>query len=402
MRNLILILSIFLLASCGEKKETITVEAKPCSIQEYPNEVHITCGDQTTIITDGADGQDGSDGQNGISMGIDIQYTAPSCLAGGITVKTFVDSNSNAELDNGELVKKSATVCNGINGQDGDSVTVRTASNTECQDGGVVLNDTYSICNGAEGDMGPQGPVGPQGPQGPQGAQGPQGIAGQDGNDGADGQQGEVGPVGPQGPQGPSGSVGNITPIQLCPGDNASFKEYGLVVGTEVFAVYHNNNAGYTFLAKLHPGNYITTNGSNCTFTYSNNGTTATFSNGNGTTTVNLTNNSGSSGSQLQYISHTPTYGSFNNAAIDVVFKNVSNISLTKFKVTIAGLGSSSIRSGSSLTGPYGNLVSDTSNTATFLVTTSGGIAPGQNVNVKILIDHLSASQTLNLSAEVL
>lgn len=240
-------------------------------------------------------GQPGLPGLDGISMGVDVSSEAPSCLAGGSTIRTFVDSNRNSQLDLEETIKQVAVVCNGINGQDGQngidgtSVTIATASSTQCPNGGVVLNGQTPICNGENGQMGPQGEQGEPGPIGPMGAQGPQGIPGVPGADGAQGLQGSIGPVGPQGPVGPSGGVGNVTPVQLCPGDSSSFKEQGLVIGTDLFAVYFDKNQPIAFLAKLNPGNYVTTNGSNCTFTYSNNGTTATLSNGNGTTTIPLT-----------------------------------------------------------------------------------------------------------------
>lgn len=216
------------------------------------------CGTKTQeIVVDGAPGQDG------ISMGIDVSSTAPGCLAGGSTIKTFVDSNRNGDLDTDETIKKVTVICNdvnGINGNDGidgTSVSVATASSSQCPTGGIIvsteLQEEYYICNGKQGDIGPTGP---------------------------------------------SGGVGNLTPVQLCPGDTATFKEYGFIVGSDLFAVYFDKNQPIAFLAKLNPGNYVTTNGSNCQFTYANNGSTITLSNGNGTTTVNL-NSSGSNSNTL-------------------------------------------------------------------------------------------------------
>lgn len=301
----------------------------------------------------------GTPGQDGISMGIEVSSSAPSCLAGGATVRTYIDANRNSELDLNEIVKQVAVICNGVNGTngsngiDGTSITVATASITDCPNGGILVNSTTPICNGVNGVMGPQGDVGVTGPQGPSGAQGPVGIAGQNGKSayqiwidlgnvgtesaflasltgptgatgssgsngsngsnglsayqiwlslgntgtqtqflmslvGPQGSSGSIGPVGPQGPVGPAGGVGNMTPVQLCPGDTATFKEYGFVVNHELFAVYYDKNEHIAFLAKLNVGNYITTNGSNCTFNYSKTGTAAVLSNGSGTTTVNF------------------------------------------------------------------------------------------------------------------
>ena len=219
--------------------------------------------------------------KDGVSMGVDVSQSAASCEAGGVTIKTYVDSNSNSQLEAGELVKQVATVCNGLNGQDGDNVTVAVASNNMCPNGGITING-IPVCNGEDGQMGPQGHTGVNG------AQGPQGIPGTPGAQGAQGLQGQVGPVGPQGPAGANGSISNLTMVQLCPGDTASFKEYGFIVGTELFAVYFDKSQPIAFLAKLNPGNYATTNGSNCQFTYSNSGTLIKLSNNSGTTTVSV------------------------------------------------------------------------------------------------------------------
>jgi len=353
------------------------------------------CGTKTQeIIVDGAPG---APGQDGISMGIDVSNSAPSCIAGGSTLKTFVDTNRNGDLDTDEVIKKVAVICNGVNGVDGQdgidgtSVSVATASASQCPTGGVLFTAgliTTAICNGEKGDMGPAGANGLNGAAGPQGIAGksayeiwldagnvgdendflaslqgqdgangsnginganglsaydiwlslgntgtpsqfissltgPQGQAGQNGLNGSNGLSayqiwlslgntgteaqfiaslkgatGATGATGPQGPQGTSDGVGNLTPVQLCPGDTATFKEYGFIVGTDLFAVYFDKNQPIAFLAKLKPGNYVTTNGSNCQFSYANNGTTLTLSNGNGTTTVNLTN-SGSGSNTL-------------------------------------------------------------------------------------------------------
>jgi hypothetical protein len=229
--------------------------------------------------------KDGANGQDGQSMGLDIKNTASSCAAGGATITSFVDTNKNGALDTDEPVKQTAIICNGVaglNGTNGTSVTVATATTTQCPTGGVVLNGITAICNGSTGSMGPRGE------QGLTGAQGPRGEPGQIGATGAAGQPGQIGPVGPVGPAGSSGSVGNMTPVQLCPGDTASFKEYGFVVNNELFAVYFDKSQPIAFMAKLNPGNYVTTNGSNCNFTYSNTGTAVVLTNNTGTTTVPL------------------------------------------------------------------------------------------------------------------
>jgi len=247
----------------------------------------LSCGQKTEEIT-----VVGQPGEDGISMGVEMTPGASACLAGGVTLKTYIDTNRNGTLDSAETVKQVSVVCNGMNGSngtnglDGTSTTITTATAVDCPAGGVILTAqgvSTPICNGMNGAMGPQGN------QGLQGTQGPQGAPGQPGAMGPQGQPGAVGAVGPQGPMGVSGSIGNMTPVQLCPGDTGAFKEYGFVVGSDLFAVYFDKTKPIAFLAKLSPGNYVTTNGANCQFTYSNNGTVITLTSTSGTTTVPLT-----------------------------------------------------------------------------------------------------------------
>lgn len=110
------------------------------------------------------------------------------------------------------------------------------------------------------------------------------------GNTGA---KGEVGATGPQGPRGESGescdvvklgSVTNITcegttvqvvdgedsqpvlTISLCPGlGGGTFKEYLLKIAGEFYGVYASGQK--IGLTKLSPGNWLTTDGRNCSFT---------------------------------------------------------------------------------------------------------------------------------------
>ena len=61
---------------------------------------------------------------------------------------------------------------------------------------------TFTVTNGAKGEMGPQGPAGPQGETGATGPQGPQGEIGP---------QGPIGPQGETGLQGPKGDSGIVS-----------------------------------------------------------------------------------------------------------------------------------------------------------------------------------------------
>ncbi len=179
-------------------------------------------------------GQDGKDGYSTL-----MQSAADPTLcdgAGGLTLTSYLDKNRNETFDAGD-----------------------------------VATPLGSICNGA---VGPQGLAGITGPQGPQGQQGVMGAPGVQGATGPQGQQGAIGATGPQGQpgiqglQGAAGS-GSIYAVQLCPGDTATFPEQGFVVGNQLYAVYYGvvNGALNSFLARLSPGNYVTTNGASCTFT---------------------------------------------------------------------------------------------------------------------------------------
>lgn len=272
-------------------------------------------------------GQPGAPGQDGISMGVDLSAASfASCPAGGTKVSTFVDSDRNGELSSEEEIKKVAYICNGTDGTNGVSVSVTSLSvgSAQCPMGGVLVSGN-AICNGTNGQDGQNGVNGSNGLSAYQIAlangftgsvtdwlislKGPKGDNGTNGTNGlsayemavANGYTGTATQwlaslVGPQGATGAAGGVGSVTPVQLCPGDTATYKEYGLLIGTNLYAVYYDANNKLGFLARLAPGNWVTTNGSNCQFAYANNGTTVTLTGPGGTTTINLNDSSSSSG----------------------------------------------------------------------------------------------------------
>lgn len=101
---------------------------------------------------------------------------------------------------------------------------------------------------------------------GPQGQQGPAGL------NGTNGTNGSVGATGPQGQPGINGSTAGMSAVKLCAADNATHPEYGFVVGDSIYAVYYGvvNGTLSAFLARLNPGQYVTTNdNSPCAFTVS-------------------------------------------------------------------------------------------------------------------------------------
>jgi archaellum component FlaC len=278
----------------------------------------------------------------------------------------------------------------------------------EAQIANISLTPGPQGATGAQGPKGDTGAIGPMGPQGLQGIQGLPGVAGPAGPQGAQGLQGVAGQAGPQGPAGSIGATGpqgqpgiagstsGMVAVKLCSADNATHPEYGFVVGDSIYAVYYGvvNGTLSSFLARLNAGSYVTTNDNTlCSFTVS-------YSNGNSyidNVQVNPT-----AASTLVYQSQTRQNGSNNNAEVNVVFKNTGSTTVTRFKITIFGLGTSNVRSGSSLTSPGGNVPSYTANTVEFLITSSGGLAPNASVTVKILLDSLNGSQDLTFTAGVL
>lgn len=229
-------------------------------------------------LVKGVAGNDGSNGRDGYTTLIDTQSVLPGelCQNGGIKMVPYTDYNRNSLLDVAESNPLlSATICNGTNGLNGQTGATG--------------------AQGIQGNTGVMGPIGPQGvqgiagipgvqgiagPQGAQGLQGIQGVAGQTGATGAQGQQGVIGATGPQGQPGVQGIAGTngsggLTPIKLCANDNSAFPEYGFVVDNSLYAVYYGviNGTLNAFMARLNPGNYMSTNSTNCTFTYANDGT---------------------------------------------------------------------------------------------------------------------------------
>lgn len=221
----------------------------------------------------------GKDGKDGYTTFITTQVVPPMSelcgLAGGLKIVPYTDFNRNSAYDLGEeTVLASNVICNGAKG-----------------DTGAVGATGPQGLQGIQGLTGQMGPIGPQGVQGiqgiqgaqgvagPQGAQGLQGIQGVAGTNGTNGTNGAAGAVGAQGPKGEPGiqgipgasGQGGITPVKLCQGDNSAFPEYGFAIGNNLYAVYYGviNGTLNAFMARLNPGNYMSTNSTNCTFTYS-------------------------------------------------------------------------------------------------------------------------------------
>ena len=64
MRSLAILLACMFLVACGDENVT-EITNEPCTVEQLADGTAITCGDETTIVSDGQDGADGSDGQDG-------------------------------------------------------------------------------------------------------------------------------------------------------------------------------------------------------------------------------------------------------------------------------------------------------------------------------------------------
>ncbi|MBA2403770.1 MAG: collagen-like protein [Bdellovibrionales bacterium] len=176
-----------------------------------------------------------------------------ACYNGGVSIFTFHDDNSNGLLDTDELVIKVKALCNGLNGSDGQdgedgqdgtngtnaSLTLETViSSATCPNGGVKFTNgsatPVEICNGVNGLNGADGLAG---------LQGIPGLAGSNGTDGSNGQDGS-----------------SVTPVTFCANASGNVREYGLMIGDELYAVRQAS------LVKLDAAEYESNEQSNCIY----------------------------------------------------------------------------------------------------------------------------------------
>lgn len=230
----------------------------------------IGCAEEhKTEIVKGIDGKDG--------YSTLLQSTSDSELCegrGGISLVSYLDKDRSETLTNDDLAIPLGSICNGAIGAQGLQGIMGPQGPQGIQGiQGPIGPIGLTGSQGVQGIQGIQGLTGPGGPAGPQGQQGIQGVPGIPGATGPQGIQGTVGATGPQGQPGIQGLTGSggIYAVQLCPGDNATFPEQGFVVNNQIYAVYYGvtNGSLNSFLARLNPGNYTTTNGYNCQFTVS-------------------------------------------------------------------------------------------------------------------------------------
>src|SRR5690606_10685611 len=163
-------------------------------------------------------------GKDALPMMIDTQDVKCGDVDGK-WIRFYTDKNENGEMDDNEVLS-SFTVCNGT----GPGISV--VPSTTCANGGfefVVNGLKFDVCNGE---------------------------------------------TGPQGPMGDAGLDADLRPVLLCPGDKAEYPEFGLKIAGKLYAVYYDAERSLSFLALLTPGNYVTTNGSNCEFQVNEDGET--------------------------------------------------------------------------------------------------------------------------------
>lgn len=222
MKNLLLVLGVLVLVACGARGKS------------------------------GADGLDSARfGITGESTGVDFEDIGPglACAAGGVSIFTFKDENSDGIFQSEEVIIKVKALCHGTNGSSASTTLESITSSATCPNGGVKissgLQSPVEVCNGANGLNGEQG------------IQGVQGVPGIAGAQGAQGAQGEAGT--------------SVTPVKFCADDNSTYPEYGLLIGEDLYAVNWGTTPAspstpQAFLTKLVAGNYMSTGGNNCLF----------------------------------------------------------------------------------------------------------------------------------------
>lgn len=187
----------------------------------------------------------------------------------------------------------SMTVCNGLDGVPGHSLSLTPKVN-----GCVTITSTepgvlpQEVCDGAVGPMGPVGLTGAVGPRGESGSDavgaiGPAGLSACDLWKGGTCNSSDIttflaslkGDTGPTGSPGSTTVINGFQPVKLCSG--TASREYGIKVGNDLYAVYHDRTNNYAFLSLIAPGQYITTDQSDCRFQVNADGTTTYVSGGN-------------------------------------------------------------------------------------------------------------------------
>lgn len=123
------------------------------------------------IACEGDEGPTGSQGSVGVNTLINmlVEKAGSNCENGGVKIETGLDNNFNGILDNNE-VQNTKYVCNGLNGENSLTTTIKEPAGANCENGGVKINSgldlnknglldeneitsTTYVCNGNEGGI---------------------------------------------------------------------------------------------------------------------------------------------------------------------------------------------------------------------------------------------------------
>jgi hypothetical protein len=199
------------------------------------------------------------------------------CLTGGTIITTVQDNNLNGSADEDDPIVQQKIVCNGLSGITGQPGVTGIAGSS-CTVTKVANKSTISCADGTSVSV-------LDGTDGLAGANGGTGAVGTKGDTGMEGAKGSTGAAGPKGDTGATGAAGSsITPVKLCSDSTSGYPEYGFILNGAVYGVYYGylNSHGdpassssgtlQSFLAKLTPGRYQSTNGTGCEFSINSNG----------------------------------------------------------------------------------------------------------------------------------
>lgn len=227
MKYLLLGIALFAITCGAYERKDCYVDGNQCQgalPTPHPGEPG-SPGERGPAGADGRNGDNGSPGMDGDSIVATTEGISPGdffCSAGGTRLRIATDSNRNGTWDLSDAGQQVSSICNGIAGN-----------------------------NGADGSNGTDGH---------------DGVDGEDGHDGADGHNGADAPPTPFTP---------VTIIDPCGDAPGVYDEVFLRLanGQLLWSLSDNSNGKNTRFSVGVPGNWVTTDGSNCYFTVSPTGT---------------------------------------------------------------------------------------------------------------------------------
>jgi len=282
-----------LIISCGapstvENTRDPVIPNESCHTKAVEEGVLITCPNQApALVRHGQKGEKGSScfatpKEQGVEIFCDNEIVTLSNGRTGATGKSGQDGKDGIDGQDGKQGKAGQDGQDGKDGVNGKDGAINSCSATSVTEGVEVscTDGTKSLIkHGAQGIQGLPGVNGTSCSvfEIPEGAK----IFCSDGTN-AVAKNGEKGDNGEQGETGLPGEAGaSMAVVKLCPNDRSSFPEYGMKLGSSVYAVYYgnvrngepsNNGILQAFFTKLLPGRYVSTNGTNCQFTLTANG----------------------------------------------------------------------------------------------------------------------------------